>query len=549
MSRKLLRGTLLVVLGLVVVAVVVVAIVAPNALELLVQGDERELRSTPETPAAPSEPTILILAVDGVDQKLIYEMLKAGELPKLAALLGAEAGAFPHTFFDDTALASMPTSTLASWATIFTGAPPAVHGVAGNEYFIRSERRFAAPAPVSIDAPDLVLQVYTDDYANKLLGAPTLYEQLRAKRRDVSAWVATSQFFRGADRLIVADRTVLGDAFAVFLNSDDDSQDLKVFSALDRRIVENVVQALEESAAPHVITVYLSGADHYAHSSKEGPDVARRRYLREDFEPLMEQLTAALSRRDALENRYVLVVSDHGHTAVIHDPAHALAVDAEDDPPAVVTGAGFKLRPFELDVDEPFDTVLAYGGAVAYVYVADRTTCVDAQPCDWAKPPRREADVMPLAEAFHAATTRGEYAPSMRGSLELILVRGEGGVLEEYVGQGRTRPVPERDAYVDLRRRLRELTVGPRGDHAGDLVLVARNGAEPDIANRFYFSKRYFSWHGSPGPSDSRIPFILAHPKRTTAELSRTVRRIAGDRTDATDVTPVVLELLTGREQ
>lgn len=546
MPRKWVRWTLAIVLGIGALGVVAVLIIAPNAVELLFTGDERDLRDERETPASPEEPTVLVLAIDGVDRKLLYDMLRNGELPELGTLLGGQGGKFPNAYFDETALAPLPTSTLASWATIFTGEPPGKHGVAGNEYFVRSERRFAAPAPVSLDAPDLVLKTYTDDYANKLLGVPTLYEKLRARQGKLSAWVAMSQFFRGADRLIVADRTVLGDAFAAFLDDDDDADDLEVYAELDRKIVENVAQALEESPAPHVLTVYLSGADQFAHSSAEGPDPARRRYLREVFEPLMAKLRKALVRRDALASRYVVVVSDHGHTAVLHDKKHALAIDMEDDPPAVVRAAGFRLRPFKVDVpdDDAFDAVLAYGGALAYVYVADRSTCGANAACDWTKPPRFEADVVPLAEGFHAANTRGDHAPSMRGALDLILVRSASGELVEYVGGGRTRPIQPRAGYVAFLERLRDLAVGDRGDHAGDIILIARNGAEPDIANRYYFSKRYYSWHGSPGRADSEIPFILAHPKHSADELSRIVRRIAGEQTDATDITPVILDLL-----
>jgi hypothetical protein len=542
MPRTWLRRTLAIVLGVVVLAVVAVAIFVPNAFELFFKGDDRDLREERETPAKPEEPTALVIAIDGVDRKLLYDMLRNGELPELGALLGGAGGKFPHAYFDQTALAPLPTSTLASWATIFTGEPPAKHGVTGNEYFIRSERRFVAPAPVSIDAPDLVFKTYTDDYANKLLGVPTLYEKLRAKKPQFSAWVAMSQFFRGADRLIVADRTVVGEAFTTFLDDDDDADDLELYAALDRKVVENVAQALEKHAPPHVLTVYLTGADHFAHSSEEGPDRARRRYLREVFEPLMATLRKALVKRDALSSRYVVVVSDHGHTAVRHDKKNALAIDKDDDPPAVVRATGFRLRAFELEDDDPFDTVLAYGGALAYVYVADRSTC--ATTCDWKKPARFEEDVVPLAEGFHAANARGAHAPSMRGSLDLVLVRSTGGELLEYVGNGRTRPLQPHASYLALRERLRDLTVGDRGDHAGDIVLIARNGAEPDIANRYYFSKRYYSWHGSPSPADSEIPFILAHPKHSTAELSGLVRRVAGDTTEATDITSVIVRLL-----
>ena len=145
----------------------------------------------------------------------------------------------------------MPTMTLASWATIFTGTPPAEHGVVGNEYFDRTERRYVGPGPISVPDPDLVLKVYTEGYANKLLGAPTIYERLRARDPSFSSWVVLSHFYRGADRLILADRAVLGDAFAAMLDMDDDDDDLEMFASLDREVIESLCEQLAtESGSP-----------------------------------------------------------------------------------------------------------------------------------------------------------------------------------------------------------------------------------------------------------------------------------------------------------
>jgi hypothetical protein len=107
----------------------------------------------------------------------------------------------------------LPSSTIAAWVTAMTGVPPSVHGVAGNEFFIRDERRFAAPAPVSVDSATPVLEIYTDDYVNNLVPEPTVYERMRERDPDVLIWVAMHQIYRGADRLVFARRTVLADAF------------------------------------------------------------------------------------------------------------------------------------------------------------------------------------------------------------------------------------------------------------------------------------------------------------------------------------------------
>jgi hypothetical protein len=120
-----------------------------------------------------------------------------------------------------------------------------------------------------------------------------------------------------------------------------------------------------------------------------------------------------------------------------------------------------------------------------------------------------------------------------------------------YLGDGRTEPVTDhldrhpRPGYAALDRRLRDLAVGPRGDRAGDVLVIARYGDEPDPADRYYFGHRYHSMHGGPGRGDSEIPLIVAHPRKRAAELERLVRSGAGRRTDATEIAPLIERILT----
>lgn len=574
----------------------VLGAIAPTgcgAVQLMADGDVRELREGPEGETPDGAPTLLILALDGVGREVLYGMITRGEMPELVALLGGadergEAGetALAHAHLDDTMLSVLPSSTLAAWASVFTGVAPGVHGVAGNEYFVREHRRFAAPAPVSVASTAPVVATYAEGYVNMLLGAPTIYERLRARDPEMSAWVSMSQVHQGADRLLLTDGSVVGDVFGAFFESVFvDDEDLNLYSQLDRNAIENVAQELETTAAPRVLTVYLPGTDLYAHGAAAGPDVAVRRYLREVADPLFGELRRALAAQGALSNRYVMVLSDHGHTEVMHDEEHALSTsDGPDDPPAVVRGAGFHLRPFELEVgaEVDFDAVLAYGGAMAYVYVADRSTCpaieapaparrrrrarapskvaapVEPAParCDWSRPPRYEDDVLPMAEAFYRASADGMHAPGMRGTIDLVLVRPprtpseDAARFEVYLGDGRTEPIDEhlashpRASYVAVQARLRDLAVGPRGHHAGDVLLIARNGDEADVANRYYFATLYRSWHGSPSRPDSEIPLIVAHPDVSTAELARRTRSALGREPRQTDIAALIETLL-----
>lgn len=566
LGKKLAIGFGLLV-GTVIVAAAVVAIGWPNLLELFLHGESRSLREREDQEARGGGPPakrapILFLAFDGVDRALLYDQLRSGELPHLASLLGGRAhdGSFPHAHFDERLLATLPSTTMAAWATVMTGTTPAEHGVTGNEFFIREEKRFAAPAPVTIDDVSPTLRIYTDGYANELLDAKTVWERMREDDPHVRIWSSMLQYYRGADELLMARRTVLAGAFEAFLAAATDERRAKreVYAELDEEAVDTVVEHVRDrDLVPDVLVVYLPGIDLYAHHAEGGPDVARRDYLRDVVDPALGRLRDELEERGALKDRWVVLTADHGHTDVVHDDAHALSVDGPDDPPAVLRGAGFTLRPFELETDASFSSVVAYQGAIAYVYVADRSTC---EPCDWSRPPRYHEDVLAAADAFFRANRDGQFAPAMKGTLDMVLTRRPKPVaevdapFEVYVGDGELVPVerylrdhPHPD-YRALATRLRELGVGPHGERAGDVLLIAHNGDREDANDRYYFAKLYRSWHGSPGFKDSEVPLVVGNASRAAGAIEDLVGQVLGTGTARQQkVADLLLRLRFGR--
>lgn len=511
----------------------------------LLGSDARQLRSPHPADADPKHPDLLVVALDGIDRGLLYPMLAAGELPELATLLGGSGAPFPHAYFDDAIEATLPSTTAAAWATVFTGKPPAEHGVTGNEFFIRERRQLAVPIPCSVSAVATALSVFTEGYGNDLIKeTPTIYERMRAREPDISMWVSMSQYYRGADRLLLTRRAVLGDALQALLGAVASAKfDRKVWADIDSEDLEVVDEKLTKGPLPNVLTLYVFGTDDYAHVAPEGPDVARHAYLREVVDPLMGKLRRTLESRGGLAHRYVIVTGDHGHTQVLPDDAHSLAMNDDDDPPAVVRGGGFRLRPFKLDVDakDDFNAVLAYEGAFGFAYVADRSTCeAKGTACDWTRPPRYREDVLALADAFFVNDEDGRFAPSMKGALDMIFVRKPRPFaevdlpFEVYVGEGKSIPVEEylarhpHPTYVELATRLHDLAVGPRGERAGDVLLLAHNGDRERPEERWYFAPHYQSWHGSPSHRDSDIPLIVASADRRADAIAHDVKAILG---------------------
>lgn len=140
---------------------------------------------------------------------------------------------------------------------------------------------------------------------------------------------------------------------------------------------------------------------------------------------------------------------------------------------------------------------------MAFIYLADRSTCSAGEPCDWKKPPRFREDVMPVVRAFYDAN-RFEKKYQLKDTLDLIFARKAVPVGTKSqpmeVFDGRTL-VPIEDYFkqhprpdlLHMRRRMDWLAVGPWGDRCGDVILMSKSGLNRPIQDRYYFSRPYNS--------------------------------------------------------
>jgi hypothetical protein len=542
------------------VATAALAACSANEVKLAMSSDQ-VLRARPHgaPQSSPAHDPILIVALDGMSRDLLYDMLRRGELPNTAALLGGDGLA--HAYLAPNVLSTLPSLSLPAWVSAMTGYTPAEHGVAGNEYFIRERRELAAPSPISFHDTNATLSVYTDHYVDKLIEVPTVYERLREREPAIEIWVMANHVFRGADRLMIAtpfafvtdlQRLIQHELERAFV----DHPTMTLYRMIDTAAIDDTLEHLENDALPDVLTLYVSGTDLYAHVAVEGPDEARRMYMMRVVDPQLGRVAKVLRAKRRLDRAWVIVLADHGHTPVLRDKQHSLG--AGDGPPTVLRQAGFRVRPFKREVDakDRFSAVLAYGGPFAYLYVADRSRCTPV--CDWARPPRYEEDVLPAADAFFRANQDGSGYPGLRGTLDMVLVRRprpwaqDDLPFEVYVGNGRTRTLEDylRDhphpTYVDFVRRMHDLAVGLRGERAGDVILLAHDGDVANVDGRFYFAGLYRSFHGSPSRADSEIPLIVANRRYPAATIGRWVDRTLGDRPYIERLTDLLLDLRAG---
>src|SRR5713226_3570304 len=112
-------------------------------LETLKTGGERQLEPVAPTTAGRG-PRVIIFAFDGAGPDQLMQAIHSGNAPHIAALLGKDKGngLFEHGYAAPHALSVLPSSTIADWAAIFTGRPPAQNGLAGDEWFVRETATF-----------------------------------------------------------------------------------------------------------------------------------------------------------------------------------------------------------------------------------------------------------------------------------------------------------------------------------------------------------------------------------------------------------------------
>lgn len=500
---------------------------------------------------------VIVFALDGVGYDDLERAIAAGRMPRTAQLLGPRrgpAGVYQHAYSAPDVLSILPSITIAAWTSMFTGLPPAETGVTGNEWWARDKGEFYAPAPGSFTSNAHAIRMYTNGLVGEVTNGPTLFEQV-----DLRSHVSMLQLHRGADLLQLANLGQFGDLFGQVAKDavKGGPRDPDTFRETDQTSVASVILDLKKHGVPDLQVVYLGGVDPITHFAPE-PIETQQRYLGEVLDPLIGKVLDAYREKGALTDTYVVFVADHGHTPVLGDDRHALGMEGDDEPAAVLERAGFRVRPFELKTDKhDFQAVMAYQGPMAYVYLADRATCLrPGEACNWKHPARLEQDVLPAARAFYEANRTGAGVPALQGSLDLVFARepvAPGRIARPFkVFDGRRLvPVAEylkrnpRPDLLRLEERLRQLADGPQGHHAADVLLLAKTGTNRPLDERFYFGAEGFtSWHGGAAAQDSRVPFILAHLGKDGQLLQARVRSALGRNPSHMALTPLVRDLL-----
>jgi hypothetical protein len=542
--------------ALVSALIVLSTLASCSSMKFLIHGGERDKSHIrPEQPG----PYVLIFAFDGAGYHQLMEAINSGKAPAMAAMLGKPEGGgglYEHAYDVQNAVSILPSTTIAAWSAIFTGSPTAWNGVPGNEWFVREDMKFYAPVPVSVAEMDDNRAMILEDLVGKALKTPTLFQLAGVKSS-----VSLNPIYRRADYFTAVDPLSMVALYTEFIargGGENSPEKMDIYEDLDTRSVPKLLDAIEDHGVSKIQVVYFPGIDLYTHLA-DHPLPMEVNYLETVTDPLVAKILAYYQKLGILDQTYVIIIADHGHTPVLRDPKHALGSDSNQGPVDVVKAAGFRPRKSVLNPgkdEQDYQAAFAYQGAIAYVYLADRSTCLKpGTTCDWKRPPRWRKDVLPVARAFYRSNTTGKPVPQMKDTLDLIFTRvptpaGQPTMEYQIFDGNRLVPIPEyleehpRPDLIQLDRRMRWLSAGPYGNRCGDILLLSKSGLNLPIRKRYYFSGPYHSWHGSASWQDSHIPLIVARRNYPSDKLKQIVDQVAGTQPSQLSLVPIVLRLL-----
>ncbi len=324
---------------------------------------------------------------------------------------------------------------------------------------------------------------------------------------------------------------------------------------------------------PALLSVYLSGLDHYAHieGMAEYAD-----YVKSTTDGKLKKIVNALKDEDEFDNKIFIIVSDHGETAMpwdynvdVTNPAtgqvksltpetscelnmknfDTFKVQAPEQANNSLhiwemgemftsfapSSAGIKLlAPTELNntgvniTQNPYqaNVVAALNGPMAHIYVKGG---------DWQGDPD-ETRLGVVIDTLIRALTLGDNATDkvkkelsrLTASVDKILVRRTlTGAYEVVISVGEDASgivTISTDSLGSLnnteyQRAVSRITEMNHANRSGDVVLIMKDDTLGNAIDRYSTAYGCKSWHGSLNSSDSYVPFIVSYPGGNKSEL------------------------------
>ena len=238
--------------------------------------------------------------------------------------------------------------------------------------------------------------------------------------------VSLNPIYRRADYFTVVDPISMVALYTEFIargGGENSPEEMEMYEDLDKKSVPKLLDGIEDHGISKIQVVYFPGIDLYTHLASD-PLPMEVDYLERITDPLVGQVLAYYQKLGILDQTFVMIIADHGHTPVLRDPKHALGANTNDGPDAALKAAGFRPRELVLNPgpnEQDYQSAIAYQGAIAYVYLANRSICPSGHTCDWKRPPRCEQDVLAV-RAFYSSNKTGSNR-WMKGTIDLVFAR------------------------------------------------------------------------------------------------------------------------------
>lgn len=244
---------------------------------------------------------LLIISIDGLGADTFTRHRR--HLPTLDRLATRGAWGTSRTVF--------PSVTWPAHATLATGRTPAGHGVVGNYFFDRTQKKLTKTW--SVPAPQLVR-------------APTLWDVARAGGLSTAAvlwpnvgsatgltW-AVPEAYEPAEFATLTTPGLIAELEAAGIPAKNLSQHSKVERWLIDTMARAIAIHLVTRHRPRVLAVHFVAPDTIAHHL--GPGSVERRWSLELADRYVADILAAYQRTGLLARTTVLIVSDHGFSPV-----------------------------------------------------------------------------------------------------------------------------------------------------------------------------------------------------------------------------------------
>jgi len=540
---------------------------------------------------------VVIFAVDGLEQGTLVKYLMQNPPRKpggLHDLLGVRVDGSRLQLTKGIAVQQpttvFPSYTYAAWTSMFTGAYPGAHGIAGNSLFFREREVARYFTEYHIDAVKVQLgdDFLSDDINGKV---KTIYEYI--EQGGGLSIVVHHMLTRGSGKGAI--RSDFDTLLSYQQNRSKAVDENALWAAV--KSVQDFNGAAKEGAEmrlPSLMTIYFAGLDHAEHLSPENPEQARLEYLIHlddliakfiagdravvrnhhatpisDVTPVNPIQWRGLRDESVMQRTLFVLVSDHGHSPIDWDKVLGI-----EDLKVVFSGlTATSGKAYHLETPSLVNESFLSGVRAAFGFFSNGTISGDSnivatlnggalglhvKPAQghWKDDPDYRSDIAPILEHLLLSLHKNKQGPEAvlykQGSRYLFIpYYYDGSTVQLLPAVPLDQSPLNNPAYPMAVQRLNGLASRLPTDpqSAPDIILLADRSNKLTYLNKQDWRvlegldetkhRHFHSDHGHLNASDSLVPIIFVRGGQEGLEALATICEAS-----LVDVTPTILDIL-----